>query len=133
MHITKARVVGVELYFEDLENATRFYHDVLGLEVAEDDAARYTKLATEGAFICLERKGVESYPSRDKAVVFLEVSDLRATVAAIGPDRFLQHEQGGDGRVPWAVLHDPEGHNVILLQAKPAANIPAPVKLDTLT
>ncbi len=122
MHITKARVVGVELYFEDLENAKRFYHDVLGLEIAEDDAARYTKLATEGAFICLERKGVESYPSHDKAVVFLEVSDLQATIKAVGPDRFLQHEQGVEGRVPWAVLHDPEGHNVILLQAKPGSN-----------
>jgi predicted enzyme related to lactoylglutathione lyase len=120
MHVTKTRVVGVELYFEDLERAKRFYRDVLGLEMDEEDA-RYAKFETGGVFLCLERKGSESYPSLDKAVVFLEVPDLAATVAAIGRDRLLQHEAPAEGRIPWAVLHDPEGHNVILLQAKPVS------------
>ena len=60
--------------------------------------------------ICLERKGSESYLSRDKAVLFFEVNDINAAVAAIGRERFVWVEP------TWAVLHDPEGHNVLLLK-----------------
>ncbi|MBZ5619734.1 MAG: hypothetical protein LAQ69_13570 [Acidobacteriia bacterium] len=47
----------------------------------------------------------------DKAVLFFEVPDLEAAVSAIGQDRLVQSE------THWAVIHDPEGHNVVLLQA----------------
>jgi 4-hydroxy-2-oxoheptanedioate aldolase len=59
-------------------------------------------------FICLERRGIESYPSLDKAVLFFEVPDLKSAIAAIGKDRLVQSEP------TWAVLHDPEGHNIAL-------------------
>jgi hypothetical protein len=62
-------------------------------------------------FICLERKGVESYPSKDKAVLFFSVRDVKSAVAAIGPEKFVHVEPA------WAVLHNPEGHNVLLLQS----------------
>jgi len=61
-------------------------------------------------FVCLERKGAESYASYDKAVLFFQVDDLAASIAAIGRELFIQVEPA------WAVLHDPEGHNVVLLQ-----------------
>lgn len=32
----------------------------------------------------LERKGVEFYPSKDKAVIFFEVPDLKSAIAAQG-------------------------------------------------
>jgi hypothetical protein len=57
----------------------------------------------------LERKGPESYPSKDKAVIFFEVPDLKSAIAATGQDRLVQSED------TWAVLHDP-GHNILLLQ-----------------
>jgi len=47
---------------------------------------------------------------KDKAVLFFEVHDLRAAVTTIGQDRLVQSESA------WAVVHDPEGHNVLLLQ-----------------
>ena len=50
--------------------------------------------------------------SDDKAVLFFEVADLEGTIDAIGRERFV-HEAAG-----WAVLHDPEGHNVLLIQRK---------------
>lgn len=53
---------------------------------------------------------MESYPSKDKAVLFFEVKDLRATIAAIGRERFVQIEGS------WAVVHDREGHNVLLME-----------------
>ena len=93
----KPRIAGFELYIEDLESALRSQFGA-------------------SPFLCLERKGAESYPSRDKAVVFVEVPDLQAAVARLG-ERILQFEPGSPGRQAWALLHDPEGHNVLLLQS----------------
>lgn len=115
----KPRLIGFELYFEDLEGARGFYRDTLGLDLSEEMAGHYAKFDSPDGFLCLERKGSESYPSRDKAVVFLEVSDLQSTVEKIGRDRFVQIEpKGSGGHPPWAVLHDPEGHNVLILEEK---------------
>ncbi|HEV2175679.1 MAG TPA: VOC family protein [Terriglobia bacterium] len=112
----RPRFVGVELYFEDLSRARQFYRDVLGLDLSDEEAGHYAKFDGGSGFICLERKGSETYPSRDKAVVFFEVPELPAIVEAIGRERFVHYEPAGNGRPPWAVLHDPEGHNVLLLQ-----------------
>ena len=106
----RARFVGLELYFENLEKAKKVYVETLGIEVSEERAGHHAKFDGEGGFICLDRKGSESYPSMDKAVLFFEVPDLRAAIAAIGKEKLVQSE------AKWAVLHDPEGHNVLLLQ-----------------
>lgn len=105
------RLVGVELYFEDLERARRFYEGELGLARTGEEEGRYAQYGAR-PFFCAERKGVESYPSRDKAVLFFEVPDLTAAVERLGRGRFAQVE------AKWAVLHDPEGHNVMLLEAR---------------
>jgi hypothetical protein len=68
--------------------------------------------------LCLERKGLETYPSLDKAVVFLEVPDIQQVIQTVGRERILQSDLEDKTRQPWAVLHDPEGHNVILSQGK---------------
>jgi predicted enzyme related to lactoylglutathione lyase len=105
-----ARFVGVELYFDDLAGAKNFYAKTLGLAICEDDPSHHAKFDTDAGFICLEKKGVENYPSRDKAVLFFEVADLSAAIAAVGKERVVHSERG------WAVLHDPEGHNILLLE-----------------
>jgi len=117
MSDAKPRFLGVELYFEDLQSAKRFYCDTLGLDLAEDSPGHHAKFDFNDRFLCLEKKGVESYPSRDKAVVFFEVDDLQSAIHSIGPDRIVHSEPDPAGDSPaWAVLHDPEGHNVLLLQ-----------------
>jgi catechol-2,3-dioxygenase len=117
--INKPRLVGVELYFEDLASARNFYKATLGLELLEEGPDHHVKLEGESAFVCLERKGVESYPSKDKAVLFFEVADLQSTINAIGKDQFVElGRKDKGGRVSWAVLHDPEGHNIVILQAR---------------
>lgn len=113
MSTTEARFVGLELYFENLERARDFYAQVLGLSLSEYEAGHHAKFDCGPTFLCLEKKRVESYPSKDKAVVFFEVPDLNAAIAAIGAERLVARERS------WAVLHDPEGHNVLLLE-KPA-------------
>ncbi len=111
MNTIAARFVGVELYFDDLKRARNFYIETLGLRVAEEQSGHHARFESGESFICLERKGAESYPSSDKAVLFFEVPDLEAAIEAIGRDRLAHAE------AQWAVLHDPEGHNVLLLQA----------------
>jgi hypothetical protein len=97
----------------DTPTVNLLYTGVLGLEVSEEQSGRFAKFDSGGGFICLERKGAESYPSYDKAVLFFQVDDLAATIAAIGRELFVHVEPA------WAVLHDPEGHNVLLLQRAP--------------
>lgn len=109
MQSIHARFLGVELYFDDLERAKKFYQETLGLSVSDEQLGHYAKFGGGGNFVCLERKGAESYPSKDKAVLFFDVPNLKSAIAAIGRDKFVQSES------TWAVLHDPEGHNVLLL------------------
>jgi hypothetical protein len=44
--------------------------------------------------------------------LFFEVADLEGTIDAVGRDHFVHNAAG------WAVLHDPEGHNMLLIQDK---------------
>ena len=106
------KFVGVELYFDDLVKARDFYTGVLGLKVAEEQNGQFAKFDNGSCFICLERKGRESYSSRDKAVLFFEVDDTTRVVEVMGREHFVKVEPG------WAVMHDPEGHNVLLLQRR---------------
>ncbi len=111
MQKIQPRFVGVELYFDDLEEARKFYLETLGLELSNEQVGHHAQFNGGAGFICLEAKGAESYPSKDKAVLFFEVPDLKSAMAAIGHDKIVKSEAG------WAVLHDPEGHNVLLLQS----------------
>jgi|SRR6516162_730186 catechol 2,3-dioxygenase-like lactoylglutathione lyase family enzyme len=113
---SKLRLTGVELYFDDLVPARQFYQDTLGLPVHDEELGHHVQFDGGNAFVCLEKRGVESYPSADKAVVFFETSDLEAAVKRIGPDRFVESGRDAVGQLAWAVLHDPEGHNVLLLR-----------------
>src|SRR5205814_2671288 len=103
-------LVGVELYFTDLPRAQAFYQEVLGLELAEMQNGHHAKFTTPAGFICLERRGVEDYPSADKAVLFLGVTNLSHAIDRIGADRVIK--RGRRGSRAWALLHDPEGHNI---------------------
>jgi predicted enzyme related to lactoylglutathione lyase len=109
------RLAGVELYFDDLEQAKRFYGSTLGLWLEEEQGGHHVKFALGPGFLCAERKGVEDFPSADKAVVFIEVADLRRTVASIGSQGLVRSELHAPR--PWAAVRDPEGHTVLLLQA----------------
>ena len=108
------RLTGVELYSADLERSKAFYEEVLGLSLSENVVAHHVKFDTEGTFLCMEVPGSEDYPSADKAVLFFEVSDLAEVIARIGNKRFTKISV--DGRPRWAVLSDPDGHNILLLQ-----------------
>jgi catechol 2,3-dioxygenase-like lactoylglutathione lyase family enzyme len=110
----KPRLVGVELYFDNLNRAQEFYADTLGLTLGDTITNHHAKFDTPTGFVCLERKGVENYPSADKAVLFIEVADLRRTVGVLAGN-IVRYEAAVVR--PWAVLHDPEGHNILLLQA----------------
>ena len=109
-----ARLVGVELYFENLEVAKAFYEETLGLPLEEYDADHHAKFAAGDAFVCTEKKGVEDYASADKAVLFLEVPSVRQAVERVGPPHVVRAEVSGPK--PWAAVRDPEGHTVLLVE-----------------
>ena len=110
------RLAGVELYFDDLAKATRFYRETLGLRLRESDPQRYATFGLAAGFLCLERKGGEAYPSADKAVVFIEVADLRAAIEAVPRRQRLR--AAWHAAPPWAAVRDTEGPTVLLLQRK---------------
>lgn len=114
MTTSMSRLAGVELYFDDLDAAKEFYANALGLSLDEDSPAHHAKLGIGDRFICLERKGVEDYPSADKAVLFLTVLDVRTTVDRIDAASVLRCELAV--AKPWAAVRDPEGHTIILTQ-----------------
>jgi predicted enzyme related to lactoylglutathione lyase len=120
-----ARLVGIELYFDDLSKGKQFYGNTLGLDLLDEQEGHHARFNAGESFVCLERKGSESYPSCDKAVVFLEVSNLADAVRSIGEDkvvRMMPHGEGG--RRAWAALHDPEGYNIVLIEALPHTSQP---------
>jgi catechol-2,3-dioxygenase len=116
-----ARLAGIELYFDNLPAAKQFYEEILGLRVMSETVGHHVQFDGGAAFLCLEAKGAEDYPSLDKAVVFLEVPNLRDALEVIGEERIVKRQSATDGRPSWAVLHDPEGHNVLLREAAPSA------------
>jgi hypothetical protein len=116
MQPIRGRFIWVELYFDDLEKAKNSTRKRSVLQFLMSRPGTMRSSIAGGRFICLERKGAGSYPSKDKAVLFFEVPSLKSAMAAIGHEKIVHSEP------TWAVLHDPEGHNVLLLQkaaAKP--------------
>lgn len=114
MTASTIRLAGVELYFDGLAAAKNFYTNALGLRCDEDNPDHHIKLSIGDRFICLERKGVENYPSADKAVLFLEVPDVRVAVERVGVACVLRSEL--TVAEPWAAVRDPEGHTIVLIQ-----------------
>lgn len=114
----RARLLGVELYFDRLEPAKEFYQNELGLELRDEARGEFAQFSCGEPFVCLERKGSERYPSADKAVLFLEVRDVDAVIERVGREKVVQEETDESGRPHWAVVHDPEGHNILLLRAR---------------
>jgi predicted enzyme related to lactoylglutathione lyase len=108
------RLTGVELYFADLDQAQHFYGEVLGLTLAGAQAGHHAQFHTDGGFVCVERRGVEDYPSADKAVLFFEVPNLAQALERVDTSSVIK--RGRERSNEWAVLHDPEGHNIILLE-----------------
>jgi len=105
-----ARFLGAGLYFDNLDQAKTFYSQTLGLKLADHQPGHFVKFDSGTSFVTLVQKGSETYPSKDEATLFFVVPDLEAVKRAIGAERFVQSETN------WAVLHDPEGHNILLLQ-----------------
>jgi hypothetical protein len=114
------RLAGVELYFPAESEAVLLRRARFA---AQRRDARPSRAVRHQRRLCLPgAKGAEIFPSRDKAVVFLEVPDVVAAVRKIGQAHLVHIEMGAQGdsgsaaRASWAVLHDPEGDNILLLE-----------------
>lgn len=110
MKSMEVRFVGVELYFENVDEAKRCHAETLGLKVSDEKPGHPARFNGSSGFNCPEKQGFENHPSKDEAVLFFEVPDLAAAIRQIGEEKIVHAEKS------WAVLHDPEGHNVLLLE-----------------
>ena len=113
--MTRAKLAGIELYFDDVPSATKFYRETLGFPLGRHGEGHRAKLEIGSQFLCLESKREDNDSAAAKTVVFVEIDDVRAVLERIGP----RHITGIDLGVPqpWAAIRDPEGHTVVLLQA----------------
>jgi hypothetical protein len=99
-----------------LEKAKAFYLQTLDLHISDEQVGHHGKFDRGAGFICLECKGAESYHSKDKAVLFFETPCL-SEVLAIGKENLFHAKNN------WAVLHDPEGHSIVIKGAKAGRGI----------
>lgn len=115
-----ARFIGVELYFDHLDEGKRFYGETLGFDIRDEVPGHFTRFVTEPAFICLERKGMEPYPWRDKAVIFLAVPNLVEAVNAVAKERIVEMKpQGESARHPGLCSTIPKAITSSLLRQRP--------------
>lgn len=115
------RVAYCVLYVADLAAMMRFYVDVLGLSVAEENA-RFVAFGGGGAPLALEAGGPTAAGPRGKdrnpTLVQLAVVDIDAavvTLAARGVPIEGEVKRGPFGAL--AFFRDPEGNRLALLQA----------------
>ena len=59
-------------------------------KLADHQPGHFAKFDSGTSFVTLEQKGSESYPSKDKAVLFFAVPDLEAAKDALGADRIIE-------------------------------------------
>src|SRR5712692_2535598 len=80
---TRPRFLGVELYFDDLQSATRFYRDTLGLDLAEDSPGITPSLISPMHFSALKRWAWSPIPCATKPLSSLKwaISHPRSTLS----------------------------------------------------
>jgi hypothetical protein len=66
MERIQARFVGVELYFDNLERAKRFYVETIGLEVSDERVGHHARFNSGAGFVCLERRGLSCTPRKTR-------------------------------------------------------------------
>lgn len=127
------RIDRVDLRVRDVEAALRFYRDVAGLEVAEQDATRAVLRAPGGpAFLTLDSTGV-SAAAVPHATGLFHIAIRYPTRAALGDALARLAAAGmqigaGDHAVSEALyVSDPDGNGVELYWDRPAGEWPAPV------
>lgn len=115
------RVAYCILYVADLDRATAFYRDILGLPVVER-TPRFAAFGGAGAPLALEAGGPPVAGPREKernpTLTQFAVADIEGSVAALGARGVAF--AGAIRRGPFGALaffRDPEGNRLALLQA----------------
>jgi catechol 2,3-dioxygenase-like lactoylglutathione lyase family enzyme len=78
------RLLGVELYFEDVPRARDFYTSILGLPLEEYQPSHHAKLAPPGGFLCLEVKACTRAGDRAERKRFKLARDVRGFEVELG-------------------------------------------------
>lgn len=116
------RIAYCVLYVADLTAMTHFYHDLLGIPIAEQNA-RFVAFGGPGAPLALETGGPSPDGPRAKdhnpTLVQFAVTDIAASVADLASKNIPIEDdirRGPFGAL--AFFRDPEGNRLALLQAQ---------------
>jgi catechol 2,3-dioxygenase len=132
-----SRIARVDLRVRNVERALAFYHDVVGLEMAERDSSSATlRSLGSDVFLMLQSAGVTAPPDPTATGLF-HTAFRFPTRAALGDALARLVDAGyevgaGDHLVSEALyVDDPDGNGVELYWDRPAKEWPAPTA-DTL-
>ena len=64
MERIRARFVGVELYFENLEKAKKFYIETMGLEVSDEQVGHHASSKVVPALFASNGRGLNRIPRK---------------------------------------------------------------------
>jgi catechol 2,3-dioxygenase-like lactoylglutathione lyase family enzyme len=109
----------VTLRTADLNTARAFYLDKLGFPLLEEKAGDFFQVSIGGVPFCIDlSKEREPFqPSQ----IGITVADLRLLTEALTERGFSPAlGEGPDGGEKWAIIKDPDGHELIFLQRGPA-------------
>ncbi len=113
------RSVNVTLMVADMDEAVRFYTQVLGLDLAFRGGDHWAMIASPGLTIALHPKGEHgsaAEPDRGPGVsIGFEVEDLAAARAQLEAEG-IGFENASDEFVQLAYFHDPDGTTLYLMQ-----------------
>lgn len=125
------RIVRVDLQVTDLETALRFYRDVVGLEVAQQDARR-AELRSQDGPVLLHLDATADAPADPYATGLFHTAFRFPTRASLGDAlaRLIEADLdvgAGDHLVSEALyVEDPDGNGVELYWDRPEEGWPAP-------
>jgi predicted enzyme related to lactoylglutathione lyase len=105
----------------DLARSRAFYEGVLGLKVTmEPSAVQWMELEVGNVTIGLGNYGEGWKPSKDGALIALEVDDFDAALAELKAKNIPFSFEGMETPVcHFAIVRDPDGNAVMIHQRKP--------------
>ncbi len=104
----------------DMPRAIAFYHDVLGLEKAGLESDYWVEFDVDGATFGIGNFEQVGKPGTAQSLA-LEVTDMAATRADLAK-REVESSEPFETQICWiSMVRDPDGNQIWLHQAKPAA------------
>ncbi|MCE0498980.1 MAG: VOC family protein [Methylacidiphilales bacterium] len=107
----------------DLKRARKFYEDILGLKHTGDRPIPWIEYDLGNATLGLGAYGNDWVPSKDGAMLALEVDDFEKSVSELKSANVPFHMEATETPVcHFAIIRDPDGNALMIHKRKPGNN-----------